>query len=256
MNAEIYISPQLDELARKREELALLESVLADRELSLANLRAELAAFEGRYLRQIGVLYAELDDWTARLAELAAADAGTPQAQSAAAQARAQAQDSYAASHGEASTAEEFWPQPELKKLFREVCNQVHPDRAATEPDRDLREKLMAQANAAYKRQDADALRRVLEEYKFRPDAAPGGGSAAERERVIRQIQRITRRLGEIEAEIAALTSAEIAKLMAKVQGEAAKGRDLMDEMARSIRMRIEQAREEFQEHAATERVR
>jgi hypothetical protein len=255
MNGTIHLSPQQDELARKREELTLLETVLADRELFLANLRAELVAFEGRYLRQIGVLYAELDDWTAKLAEMDAAMDGTAQAQSAASVARAQADDSYAASHGEAAAAQDFSPQPELKKLFREVCNQVHPDRAATEEDRALREKLMAEANAAYKRQDPNALRKVLEEYKFRPDAARDGG-AAELQHVRRQIERITRRLGAIEAEIAEISSSEIAKLMAKIQSETAKGCAPMDEMARGIRLRIEQAREEFEEHAAATRMR
>ena len=54
-----HLSPEEQELARKRQELALLQVELTDRELSLANLRAELAAFEGRYLREVGVLYAE-----------------------------------------------------------------------------------------------------------------------------------------------------------------------------------------------------
>jgi sulfur relay (sulfurtransferase) DsrC/TusE family protein len=45
--------------------------------LSLANLRAELAAFEGRYLREVGILYAELDDWNAKIAESVAEAAGT-----------------------------------------------------------------------------------------------------------------------------------------------------------------------------------
>ena len=74
MNSEIsrHLSPEEQELARKREELAFLQTKLADREVFLANLRAELAAFEGRYLREVGVLYAELDDWNAKTVELAA----------------------------------------------------------------------------------------------------------------------------------------------------------------------------------------
>jgi hypothetical protein len=47
-----HLSPEEQELARKRQELTILQAELTDRELSLANLRAELAAFEGRYLRE------------------------------------------------------------------------------------------------------------------------------------------------------------------------------------------------------------
>ena len=71
MKAQIVrrLSPEEEELARKREELALLQAELAERELFLTNLRAELSAFEGQYLRQVGTLYAELDEWNARIAE-------------------------------------------------------------------------------------------------------------------------------------------------------------------------------------------
>ena len=80
MKTEIVrqLSPEEEELAAKREELARLEAQLADQELVLASLKAELAAFEGLYLRRVGVLYAELDEWNALLAELRAEQAGTP----------------------------------------------------------------------------------------------------------------------------------------------------------------------------------
>jgi len=51
-----------------------------DRELELADLRAELSAFEGLYLRRVGVLYAELDELNARIAELIAEEEGTQEA--------------------------------------------------------------------------------------------------------------------------------------------------------------------------------
>ena len=98
---ERRLSPEEEELSKKRDELALLEAQLTERELYLANRRAELTAFEGRYLRQVGVLYAELDDWTAKIAELVADENGTDEARSAATQARAQAAESGAASHSE-----------------------------------------------------------------------------------------------------------------------------------------------------------
>jgi hypothetical protein len=68
MKADIvhYLSPEERELANKREELTILQVELTDRELFLESLRAELAAFEGLYLREVGALYAELDEWTPR----------------------------------------------------------------------------------------------------------------------------------------------------------------------------------------------
>ena len=246
-----HLSPEEQELARKRQELAILQAELTDRELSLANLRAGLAAFEGRYLREVGALYAELDDWNAKIAEFAAKAEGSEEARATASEARAHADESYAAAHGDASRVEDFSPSPELKKLFKDVVNQIHPDRAANEIDRALRNRLMAEANLAYKRQDKDALRRILEEYNSSPESVKGDGSAADLQRVLLQIGRISKRLAEIEAEVAELTASEIALLMAKVEIAMATGRDLLAEMKRDILYRISLARTEYKDRAA-----
>ena len=52
-----HLKPEEEELLRKREELAAVRATLAERELELVDLRRQLAAFEGRYLRQVGTLY-------------------------------------------------------------------------------------------------------------------------------------------------------------------------------------------------------
>ncbi len=66
------LKPEEEEILRKREELAALRVTVAELELDLVDRRSQLAAFEGRYLRQVGTLYAELDEWKARISELQA----------------------------------------------------------------------------------------------------------------------------------------------------------------------------------------
>jgi len=253
MNSEIvrHLSPEEKELARKRQELAILQAELTDRELVLANLRAELAAFEGHYLRKIGVLYAELDDWKAKIAELGAEADGSEGAKSAAAEARGQAEESYAAAHGEAAKAADFSPSPELKKLFREAVKEIHPDIATDELDRAVRNHLMAEANLAYGRGDANALRRILEEYKNSPESVKGKDVGADLVRVLRQIDRIVKRLAQIEAEAAELASSEIALLMAKVETATARGGNMLAEMKLDVKRRIDLARIEFEDQSS-----
>jgi hypothetical protein len=251
-----HLLPEEQELRRKREELVILQAELVDRELFLANLRAELAAFEGRYLREVGVLYARLDDWNAKIAELAAAADGSEEASAAAAKARGQAEESYATAHGEAAKAADFSPSPELKRLFREVVRQIHPDNAQDEADRALRNRLMAEANLAYRRGDTEALRKILEEYKSSPESVKGEGLAADLERVMRQIERIVKRLAQIEAEVAELTSSEIALLMAKAESATAKGGNLLAEMAKDVQQRIQLARSEYEAQSSRIRAR
>ena len=66
----------------------------------------------------------------------------------------------------ETTEATNLSPTPELRKLYLEVVNQVHPDRASNEQDRVLREGLTKEANAAFKQGNDAAMRQVLEKYE------------------------------------------------------------------------------------------
>src|SRR3989442_8984016 len=89
--------PEEEELSIKREELRALESQLVEQELRLVGLRGELAAFERLYLKTVGVLYAELDEIEAQIAEaFARHEPSNPQAQDAARGARARAEETRA----------------------------------------------------------------------------------------------------------------------------------------------------------------
>src|SRR5690242_16830007 len=65
------LTPEERYLARKRAELAELESLLTERELELHTLRGGLMAFEQQYEQQVGSRYAILYELRARIAELA-----------------------------------------------------------------------------------------------------------------------------------------------------------------------------------------
>jgi hypothetical protein len=247
------LSPEGEELAARREELARLEAELADRELIVASLRAELAAFEGLYLRRIGVLYAELDEWNARLAELRAERIGTPDVQTEAGEARSQAQESFSAAHGEASNVQPFRPSPELKSLFREAAKRVHPDTADDEKDRARRERLMKEVNAAYAVGDDEALRRILVGLDNSPDNVPGLGIGADLIRVLRQLRLAKDRLAAIDMELVTLAETDIALLKARADSAASQGLDLLAEMEVDIRGRISAVRQIFEQTAGGE---
>src|ERR1017187_8323051 len=119
------LKPEEEELLHKREELAAVRAALAERELELVDLRSQLAAFEGRYLRQVGVLYAELDEWKARISELEAKLHPSAASTARAEEAREQARQTYDEAHGEASEAKDFIPSPELKRMYRETAKRI-----------------------------------------------------------------------------------------------------------------------------------
>jgi predicted nucleic acid-binding Zn-ribbon protein len=230
------LTPEQEELDRKRVELNAVRAALAERELELADLHAQLKSFEGRYLRQVGVLYAELDDWRAKLAELEATLRPTMSAKQNAQEARKRAEETHEATHGEASKVQDFQPSAELRRLFRDVAKRIHPDFAKDDADRQQRHDLMTQANEAYGRGDSETLQRILDDYDESSESVEGEGIGAELIRIIRQIHQAKKNIGAIEQELARLGESEIAKLMQDTETARQAGRDLLNELAVSIR--------------------
>src|SRR5580700_6959329 len=109
MSGEISrrLKPEEHEMRRKREELAAIRATLAERELELVDLRSQLTAFEGRYLREVGSLYAELDEWKARIFELQAWSDPSTAAKEQAEKGREQARQTDEAAHGKASETQD-----------------------------------------------------------------------------------------------------------------------------------------------------
>lgn len=241
MSSEIVrkLTPEEDELLRKREELASVRAALAERELELADLRAQLKSFEGRYLRQVGVLYAELDELEATIAEIEAKLNPSATANQRAQETRKRAEETHEATHGEASNARDFQPSAELKSLFREAAKRLHPDFAKDEADRLLRTRLMAQANDAYSRGDAEAIQRILDEFGNSPESVQGEGVGAELVRIIRQIHQAKTNIAAIEQELTSLRASEIAQLKHDTEVAQQEGRDLLAELASNVREQI-----------------
>jgi hypothetical protein len=241
------LKPEEEEILRKREELAAIRATLAERELELVDLRSQLAAFEGRYLRQVGTLYAELDEWKARISELRARLDPSAAANAQAQEAREHAHQTYEDAHGKASEARDFTPSPELKRLFREVAKRIHPDLSRDSADLERRTRFMAEANRAYEAGHAEALQRILDEYQDGADAVEGEGIGAELIRIIRQISLAKTRVAAIERELAALRQSEIALLTKQAEEREQEGRDLLAELASAVREQIGRTKKEYE---------
>ena len=171
------LTPEEQELERKRADFASLESQLTQPELELATLQAEMSVFDIRYLRVVGSLYAELDELEAQIAEVLARIQPENHAdQEHAAQARAQAQESAdATGTAEVPKAQDiFHPSDDLKKLYRDVARHLHPDLATDEEDRVRRHGFMADVNQAYEEEDESRLRAILLEWESNPEAVEG----------------------------------------------------------------------------------
>jgi DNA repair exonuclease SbcCD ATPase subunit len=245
MPAEIILqqTPNDAALLDMLERLALVRGTLAERESELAQLRAQLKTFEGRYLRQVGVLYAELDDLEARIAEREVDLYDSDSARRRAEEARRQAQETHDAAFGEAHEAEEFDPPPGLKTLFRDVAKRIHPDFARDEAELKHFTLLMARANQAYSRGDTATLQRLLDDHSEITASIAGEGAAAEILRITRQIRHAERDIAALDTERNTLLTGEIGQLHLDAAAAAGEYRDLLTELAASLREQIADAR-------------
>ena len=220
---------------------------MTQRELELATIKADLQAFEGRYLRIVGIRYTELDKIKAQIAEAQARlDPINKDAQKQASQARAQAQESERATESalEQKKQKKFVPSDELKKLYQEVARSMHPDLTTDEKARIYRHQMMAEANCAYEEGNEDRLREILEQWESSSEAVEGEGTGAELIRVIRKIAQVEARLRAIDAEMAELKTSDLWQLKEKVEEAENKERNLLSEMATVIESKIAEAKQ------------
>lgn len=231
---------------RQRYELDVLTQEIAELELELATVQSEIADFSQRYHHVVGKLMVELDVLQARIAALEAArqpeDASLQQA---AVHSQAQAERSQeeqqrfeeAPNADKPAEAKPFAPSRDLKKLYRQIAQKIHPDRADSEDDRHWRTRLMSEATRAYRNEDETALREVLTLWQEGP--ASGSRATGSRNALETQLQRMKARLASIQSELDRLLASRLYELFVAARLAQRQGRDLLQEMATTLDLQI-----------------
>ncbi|OHC68791.1 MAG: hypothetical protein A2045_16085 [Rhodocyclales bacterium GWA2_65_20] len=242
----------VDVTARLRAELELLTQELSELELELATAQAEIAAFTHRYAALVGVPMAELDRLQAEVAMRRAESApGNAQARQQAEQAQAQAEQSQRESRRFADLgrgeAPAFAPSRDLKKLYRQLAQKIHPDRAKDEADRSWRTQLMTEANQAYRSGDESALREIFTLWQEGEGRAPAARHPAVAPAgLMAQVTSVRRRVAEIGTELNRIYGSRLYELFAAANMARRRGRDLLQEMADRLELQIAAAKAEL----------
>jgi hypothetical protein len=251
------LTPEEEELERKKARLSELEAQLADRELELAALLADLVHFEKRYLQSVGRRYALLDELKAKIAEARARqDPASQAARNQARESRSRAQESArAAGVDDAGSASPDDARPHskpnrsesLNRLYRQAAKLLHPDLTLDGVEREKRHRLMSEVNEAYARGDEQRIRAILREWHASPESVQGDGPGAQLVRVIRKIAQAEKRLNAITAEMEERRQGELCKLKQSVEEAQANGRDLLKDLCEQLDGEIARVREELQ---------
>jgi hypothetical protein len=249
MNTEIIhkITEEEWEYKKKNAELNRLEVQLAQEELELATFRGEIHNFRGCYLAAVGSRYFELDKIEAEIAEIEARQKPLDQTvQQRAEQARTQAEESAKASGNQSKPqrpVSKFKPTESLKKLYRQIAKQIHPDLAVDDQERMSYQRLMAKANQAYQAGDEVGLQSILRQWKKNCSCEKSESVVDKLARIIRQISQVKERLGALEREKAELRSSSLYQIKLKVDTADANGINLLAEMAQLLDQQIDMAK-------------
>ncbi len=238
------LPPEEIELNKKRKVLDRLRDRLADREESMADLRAELERFEAQYTMGVARLYAELDEIEAEIAEeelkLVPDD---EEIKKKVEELRRRAAESLARAAEAANASLDIWqPTAEAKKAYHDLARTIHPDLALDTVEKERRHILMAELNQAYTSGDQERLNKLVHDYRNSPDLVKGDTIGDELVRAIRQISQIKHRFIELADEHAEAEASEQYELRLKVAAERVEGRDMLAQMAARARTHIVKA--------------
>lgn len=253
MNARIHIAtmnetPEIQELQRLKTHQAELEANVADSELEHETLKADSARFKQRYYQTVGRLYAELDEWIAKVARAQAGKFPKNEALETEAKAAEKQAEKSAEEAGIKEPVPEPLPEitPELKQAFRKAAMLIHPDRATTDQERQRRTVLMAQINCAYEKADQAAIEKIVSEFGQDPEAITGEDVGSQIVKAIRRIAQLKRRLGELLSLMDEIKHSEIHELRITVDEAEALGGDPLGDLAKQLMEEISAQRIEL----------
>jgi predicted nucleic acid-binding Zn-ribbon protein len=238
MALERRLSPEEKELQAKQAELDALIDRLAQKELDLETLHAEINTFFLAYNAAVLPKVAEARELMARIAHAIYildprddTQNESQDAREAADQSEKDRQEQFGASgQNEPVQPESFKPSPELRSIYLDLVKKAHPDLGKDDEDRRRRNDFMVRVNQAYQDGDANALQALADEWALGGDPAEGESIGDRLVRLIRQISDVRNRLATMDSEIENVKNSDDYLLVDQAEQARSQGRDLTSE--------------------------
>jgi hypothetical protein len=251
----------LIEVETRKQRAAVLQD-------ELTSLRLALGRFEAEYHAVVGTLFLELDrirlairayeEKLARLRDDPNADPATVE-QEVEQTLHAEREEIHEQEHEnrryeEAFQREQERPQlpaddeTELHRLYRDLAKRFHPDLARTEVERQQRQPLMQQVNAAMRERDLSALRALLSEAEVTDVAFEARSVGEKLVWAIREIARLDEVITGLEAGLSALRVTESYGLWQREEA----GERIIEQLAEDLCRDRDEAQSRLAEVTAT----
>jgi hypothetical protein len=220
-------------------ETARLRDRLAEIEVDMATLEAELAAFNSDYMRVVMTVMLDVQELEARILAIVAARSGASDDADAAHSARQRVNETTAHIRAVPKTPGPI-PTGDIKKLFRDAAKRMHPDLAPDDEARGHAEAFMKRLNTAYRAGDAEGIVNLLSQWEASPF---GAGSDDDAARAGRRVGALGNAVSRAEQHIRELRSSELAQLLDRAMAVAGTGGDLLADMRRDAEAALARAR-------------
>ncbi|GGP87411.1 hypothetical protein GCM10010215_11540 [Streptomyces virginiae] len=199
--------------ARLERAVRAAEQALIEFEIAVETFRVEVENFSRLHHQKLGPMYTRLDELDALIAEAKAARTGDAEDLRRARDARSLVMPmpgvdelfhDWLGSEGISDDAaamltdrpvrppERVRPSEEVRRLYRELVRQAHPDLAQEEGERERRDAFIARVNAAYGRGDEGLLRELAEEWAAGP--VPEASAPGESDELYARLEWLARR--------------------------------------------------------------
>ena len=239
------------------------EKKVSDLSIQIQNLKIALNLFLGEYNSKVGVLYISLDKIKLRIKEyqsrinLAKDKKLSPndlnnieeevkksfsQERSKVENLESETSDSSEEYDKNLETEKEKYLDrkslEKLKKLYRKLALRFHPDRAKNIKERKEFEKIFPEINEAYQNGDLDTLKKYMKQAE-REEQIAKEAPEEKLARLKKDYEIILVIILKIQRELEDLKTSETYKLKKKIDQAKEKGRDLIQELATTINLKI-----------------
>jgi len=262
------MTPEQQEIQRKKTEIQDLEQLLADSEAVYADYCVQLKHFETEYLRVIGPIYSRLDRWKMRLESAELMISWLRDVRDGV---RSYPDDPFGWEIKCAQSIRQRWSRrnfvfeeepgtsqsirkvvdQEAKSLYRALARRFHPDLAENEETRNARTKVMAEINQAYRDQDLDKLRDIQNRPDIRDPEQETIGEALIR--LIRRVAQLRRLVKDVEFRLSEQQDTDLAKLMGRCSQSEEEHGDAFHSLRIMLQSQIDRAKFEWLEQRVRE---
>ncbi|MEV6210361.1 rhodanese-like domain-containing protein [Kitasatospora sp. NPDC051914] len=248
MSAESPVQWSDHERLLLEERVAAAELAWLTLDVDVETLRVEIDNFALVHHRLLGPLYASLDELDALIAETVAARSGDPEALRRASEARsrvAEPDDPAAADLApEPPAAAKVRPDRDAQRIYRDLARRAHPDLTTDPAEQERRSAFIARVNEAYAQGDNAALEELAGEWSTAPESAPAPDSPERPDWLLRRLEWLTARIGQLAAEQVRLERTPMGELLLLAPQEPER---LLEELAEQLLGRAAERRAELE---------